>query len=371
MKTATLTLALVTAVGAAFVLPAASASGTSTSFVAPTRSSTLTPCSKLKRLHRPLPSRCKTAKAIPQVAALPSLGTVVATVPIPGDPGPIAYGAGALWVDDSEGVTRIDPQTNSVTARISYQSEGTYELVATDDGVYVPDFGADTVTRIDPANNRVVATIKLAAGAAPVGIAATPGAVWVANHHGQSISRIDPSTDMVIATIPIGNLSAGAPSGPSMLTVGAGSLWAGYPAGNSVVRIDPQTDAVVATIPVGAESCVADLAADDAAVWATSAGCGDALTRIDPSTNLATMPRPQPPATQITGTAIVGANLYLAIATPSPSLLRIDQTTGKVTGRLALPGFPTMAGNGATLVYAAGSLWIHGPDKLLRIQLTS
>jgi YVTN family beta-propeller protein len=324
------------------------------------------PCSKLKP---PLPGRCK-KKPAPTV---PSLGRVVATISIPGvpaDAGPIAYGAGALWVEDTEGVTRIDPQTNSVAARISFQSEGTYQLVATDDGVYVPDFGADTVTRINPADNTVAATIKLAARAAPVGIAAIGGAIWVANHHGQSISRIDPTTNTVVATIPIGGLPAGAAAGPSMMTVGAGSLWAGYPAGNAVVRIDPQTDTVLATIPVGAGSCVAELAADDAAVWATAAGCGDVLTRIDPSTNQATIPRPQPPATGVGGTAIVGTNLYL-VGGPTPVvLLRIDQTTGKLTGRLALPGFSTHTDSGATLVYAAGSLWLHGPATLLQIQLT-
>jgi YVTN family beta-propeller protein len=264
-------------------------------------------------------------------------------------------------------VARVDPQTNTVAAQISMPGGDALEIVADDEGVYVPNFDEDTVSRIDPATNTVTATIQLAAGAAPVGITATPGAVWVADHHGQAISRIDTASNTVVATIPTGG-APGACCGPQQLTVGAGSLWAGVPNSGSVVRIDPTTNTVIATIPVGNGVC-GDLAADQNAVWVTNSGCaGNPVTRIDPTTNQP-VPAPKNQEVQMTGAAIVNGNVYLAVNQPKPSLLRVDAATNTITGYLALPGFSTSGDLGhTTIAYGAGSLWVRGFGEIIRIQ---
>ena len=73
-----------------------------------------------------------------------------------------------------------------------------------------------SVSRIDPQTNAVVARIFV--GHEPFAIAAGDGAVWVTNRTDFTVSRIDPRTNTVTATIPIG----GRPEG---LAVGANMVW--------------------------------------------------------------------------------------------------------------------------------------------------
>jgi YVTN family beta-propeller protein len=300
---------------------------------------------------------------------LPPLGTIVATVKIPGpyNLGDIAYGAGAVWVEDAVGgVVRIDPRTNAVTAHIATTPFDYGGIVVADGAVFVAHFYDDSVTRIDPASNSAVAKITLGHGAAPEGIATTRGSVWVATHHGNAVDRIDTATNHIIATIRTGQ-PAGSSGGPQSITAGAGSIWVGVPNLNAVLRLNPQTNTLTAKIKVGSGVC-GDLAADDSAAWITNSGCGgNAETRIDPSTNTA-VPSPRT-ASQMTGAVTVNGNVYLTVDTPRPGIVRIDEATNKVTGSLPLPGFPTTGDSGhTTIVYGDGSLWVRGYGKVVRIR---
>jgi YVTN family beta-propeller protein len=333
-------------------------------------------------LRKPLPARCKKPRSAPS-SNLPSLGTIVATVPIPGAGGEgssIALGAGALWFGDSNGVWRIDPQTTAVVAHIPTPADG--DIVVSDSGVFVSNFETSTVTRIDPATNTVVATIALPAGAAPLGIAATSGAIWVANHHDWTVSRIDPATNAIVASIPIPGGTSGDCCGPGATVAGAGSVWVAVAHTNNLVRIDPHTNAIVATVGDEGHDCgIGALAADDTAIWTTNGSCGgDAVGRIDPGSN---SPVPTSAlartlrkiATAAPGAIAAAGNLYVTIGAPKPAVVRINETTNTITGYLALPAaaFSSICNiTGCGLLealYDAGSLWVGGPGEVVRIKL--
>jgi hypothetical protein len=357
----------VVAVGAAVALAASASVGGATA------SAGATPCQVLKRHHRPLPARCK-PNAAPQ---LPSLGSIIATIPIPGESGEhgdIAFGDGSLWVADLKGLARIDPATNTVVARIATPPwDG--GLVVSDGAVFEVNFDQDLLTRIDPATDTVTATIHLAPGSAPEGITATPGSIWIANHHGQSVLRVDTATNTITASIPSGR-PPGSTDGPQFLTAGFGSIWAAVIATNTIERIDVTTNAIVARIP---ESGICGyLAASATSVWVTNGGCsGDAFSRLDPATNTVVSLTPEfaalraagHPAKTASGITIVDGSVYIALAQPSPALIRISEATDTVTGYLALPGFPNADQSGFTGVeYGAGSLWVRGYGEVVRIQ---
>ena len=124
--------------------------------------------------------------------------------------GAITAGAGSVWVaGPSQGspLTRIDPRTNDVLARIAVSKFRSGGAVVAGGDVWVADVGGDHVWRIDPSRNVPVSTTPV--GVAPLGVAAGHGSVWVANAGDGTVSRIDPVSGRVVRTIKVG----GSPTG--------------------------------------------------------------------------------------------------------------------------------------------------------------
>lgn len=156
--------------------------------------------------------------------------------------GPVAVGAGAVWVGNGRAsIIRIDPATSTVRARIDV-GNNPVAIAVGQGGVWVADDDDNTVTRIDPASNAVIATVPV--GQSPSGIAVGAGAVWVANTADDSISRIDPESGTVTATIPVGDR-------PTSVAVSDGAVWVANSLAGTVSRIDPVHSRVSATIHVG------------------------------------------------------------------------------------------------------------------------
>ena len=165
-------------------------------------------------------------------------------------PTDIAAGAGAVWVgngptegltDMPESVSRIDPASGVVVNTIAlppapgghlYVPTGfsRQKLAVTPEAVWVvnPD---QSVSRIDPNTNRVVARIDAKAEL----IAAGEGDVWIGGEG--RIAEIDTARNVVSRGILV------AEDGISGLAVGAGSVWAADPFDGSVWRI-PRDQAV-------------------------------------------------------------------------------------------------------------------------------
>lgn len=152
----------------------------------------------------------------------------------------LAAGAGSIWAVEFFGdhdLHRIDPGTNTVTARLDDIGDGAVGIAYGDDAVWVASAHDGRVHRIDPATLQVVASPQV--GRMPLGVAVGEGAVWVANRGDESVARVDPATNRLVATIPL-------PGEARWVMVARGAVWVG--AGTSLVRIDPATNQIVATL---------------------------------------------------------------------------------------------------------------------------
>ena len=131
-------------------------------------------------------------------------GKVEGTFPVGADPIFAAFGYGALWVVNTDGVsvsvirpglTRV--QTISVPSR-------PLQVAVGESGVWVADWKEGAVTRIDPDTRRVIDKIEDPKSFGFLGVAAGGGAVWLASpEFPAQIVRIDARTNRVTAHIPI------------------------------------------------------------------------------------------------------------------------------------------------------------------------
>jgi YVTN family beta-propeller protein len=278
------------------------------------------------------------------VAAIdPANNEVVAVLPVGSRPGPIANGAGSLWVSNLEDrtLTRIEPRGRRILKTIA--------LPATPTGIDV-GFGAAWVahgrsgqlSRIDPAFDRVTTTVDLAGRAVyqpTAGVAVGAGYVWVV--FGKStLFRVQPAG---VRT-----------SGSTLTDIGAadvlvahGSVWVSNSGGASVQRFDPTTfeegpldDLTVGRAPSG-------LAADREAVWVAIAG-EDVVARIDPgASSIVTIPVDDGPEAVVVGAGAVWVANRLA-----GTVSRIDPQTNKVVETIEVGNAPS------DLAFADGQVWL-------------
>lgn len=172
----------------------------------------------------------------------PATNSVSARIPLKGsNPLGITYGAGSIWVANRNGgsVTRVSPKTNKAgkTIRVGF---GPYALAYGAGSIWVTNESSGTVSRINPSRNRVTKTIKIGGG--PNGIVAAFGAVWVADYRRGRVLRIDPVRNRVNAKLRLDHAD--------WITPTADALWISSET-NSVYRLDPQTLQITATVPVG------------------------------------------------------------------------------------------------------------------------
>jgi DNA-binding SARP family transcriptional activator/ABC-type branched-subunit amino acid transport system substrate-binding protein len=204
-------------------------------------------------------------------------------------PSDIAAGAGALWIgnaptegltDFPESVSRVDPESGIVLETIPLPPAAgghptgiggfsRQKLAAASDAVWVvnPD---QSVSRIDPRTNRVVARIQAKAQT----VAAGEGDVWVAED-GQ-LAEIDAGTNTVSRRVPLDVDFVAA------LAVGAGAVWVADPLDGSLRRVDRNPPFAKRRIDLA--RWVNGVTFGSGAVWATNE-IGDEVYRIDPRTN--------------------------------------------------------------------------------------
>jgi YVTN family beta-propeller protein len=192
---------------------------------------------------------------------------MIATIPVPGNPGGMISADGSIWVASRHGnvVVRIDPTSNNVTATIPVEDEPAYFV---DDGhdVWVVEFGADKIARIDPKSNAATQVpLPAEAGGWPV-IGA--GSIWQGTTKG--LARIDPTTATVMATTSI-DTEAG-------VAFADGLLWVGKSGG--VDRLDPATLKVKDSVLSGTDAGGV-VGFDGHWMWIGGSG---GFTQVDPAT---------------------------------------------------------------------------------------
>jgi DNA-binding SARP family transcriptional activator/ABC-type branched-subunit amino acid transport system substrate-binding protein len=250
-------------------------------------------------------------------------------------PTDIAAGAGAVWVgngssrgldDFAESVSRIDPASGVVVETVDLAPApgghptgigglSRQKLAVTPEAVWAvnPD---QTISRIDPRTNRVVARIDAKA----VLIAAGEGDVWIGE--ADAIAEIDTARNVVSRRIPLTEW------GVSGLAVGAGSVWAADPFDGSVWRVARDPPVAKRRIPLA--TWVNGVAFGAGTVWATNE-IADEVYRIDPRTNEArVVARTASPRGVGAGE---GAAWVVAASPPSPDAALPSPVCGEVYRR--------------------------------------
>ena len=172
----------------------------------------------------------------------PASGIVVGTVDLPPAAGGHPTGMGgfsrqklavtpeAVWaVNPDQTVSRIDPRTNRVVARVDANAQ----LIAAGEGdVWIVEEGG--VAEIDTARNAVSRRVALDAEFISA-LAVGAGSVWVADPFDGSVSRIARDPPVAKRRIPLARWVNG-------VAFGAGAAWATNEITDEVYRIDPRTD---------------------------------------------------------------------------------------------------------------------------------
>ncbi|MBD0329285.1 MAG: hypothetical protein ICV64_04195 [Thermoleophilia bacterium] len=197
--------------------------------------------------------------------------TVQRTIALDATPTGIAAGAGAVWVAHGllGAVSRVDPEFEEVELIPGVASRSSGGSITVGDGVVWAAFGDGTVVRLRPRGEPGFA------GNAPSAIAVGERAVWVANSGSNNVSLLSPDTP-----IPLENTSVG--RRPSGLAVGAGSIWVASSLDGTVHRIDTNSFSTDEVIHVGRDPNA--IAFGEGAVWVTNGDDGT-VSRIDPATN--------------------------------------------------------------------------------------
>lgn len=204
----------------------------------------------------------------------------VASIAIAQPCGAMAVEFGSLWVAEcgERALIRVGLRSHTIEARIATglaDPTGELSIAVGAGSVWILSDSGGVLSRIDPVTNRVIARIRVAAHsyAAVFGF----GAVWITTTTGTgSVQRIDPRTNRVVATIPVGPL-------PRFLAAGQGGVWTLNQGDGTVSRIDPATNRLTATIDVGVPGGGGDIAAGGGQVWVRATKT--LLSVIDPTTN--------------------------------------------------------------------------------------
>jgi YVTN family beta-propeller protein len=203
----------------------------------------------------------------------PRDGRLLKTIPLKGEPGPIALGGGRVWLADEtgRGITAVNAEggdpyrmgvpPQSERLRLAFGAHGLWSTIA----------DAGTVRRIDPKS--LLAGEPIRVGRGPAGVVVADGFVWVANSRSGTVSKVDPSLRDVVASIEVG----GHPGG---IDAGSETIWVADAKDGTVSRIDLETGEIEGDpIAVGPQPGAVAVGGD--AVWVANNGDGT-VTRIEP-----------------------------------------------------------------------------------------
>ena len=273
----------------------------------------------------------------------PETNEVVDEVAVGSSPGPVAIGAGSIWVGNlrDRTITRISLARRVRTATISLGNRTPTGLGFGAGALWVAHGLRGQLSRVDPRSNRVVKTLGVADPGSNSGtVAATAGSVWVV-YGDSTFARVDPTTVRVS-----GATFAG--SSPAGVVTGGGSVWVVNSGDGTVTRFGPKSyegGAIGRPIRVGRKP--GGIAYGEGAVWVTDTA-DDAVTRIDPLTNSTSSIPVGAGPTAVT----VGGGLVWVANTSGGSISRIDPVSNEVAGTIKVGNAPSGIG------FGGGSVWV-------------
>jgi len=274
----------------------------------------------------------------------PQTNEIVAEIPVGIQPGPVAVGAGAVWVGNLQdrSLTRIDPVEQSAVATISLDSKTPSGIAVGLGAVWVAHGLLGQVSRVDPQFGQITGSTSVggtAFGSPNGGVALDTSSVWVV-FGDSTLGRLDASGRLV------GETFAG--SQPAGVVAAGGSVWVTNSGDATVQRFSAETfsEGPLQTFNVGRRP--AGIIHADGAIWVASAG--DAVvTRIDPGSG-ATIPisvGEGPSALASTTGAIWVAN------TAARTVSRVDPQTREVVATIETGNAPSGVAAGDGLVWVA------------------
>jgi YVTN family beta-propeller protein len=294
----------------------------------------------------------------------PADNSVVKSIQLDPTPGPLAAGAGGLWVlsRGSWTMARIDPRTRRLVRSFGFGE--TPDNVAVDGEVWVSDgcsiggkpgrvdhpfSAADGGTELD----EEIPLDGAFAGAAPrlerqtaeavCGLAAEGTSAWVATNVPQGVVQVDydraGAETRVVRATPL-------PRAPDAVALGFGSLWVTDSRANLVRRLDPESGRTVRRIHVGNDPVA--LAAGAGAVWVANRG-DNSVSRVDPGTNSVSQAISvgESPA----ALAVGSGSVWVANA-GEESVARVDPASNKVTDTISVDH------HSQGLAVAGGLVWV-------------
>ena len=239
---------------------------------------------------------------------------------------PIVADGTTVWAAASDGLLKIDAQTNSVKYLDTPPMNDVTSLTLADDGLWVTREDSGRLYRLDPQTGQVLLDVATpnAVHAAVIG-----NEVWVGREDLESMSAVDRQTGEVgSATISEGAFGV----------AGVGDLWFTPGLQPKVVRVDPATGSVKASFPVTGESNCQIVGTFPDNAWTACFGADliqRSATRVDPSTNQAAVVATFPPTHGGAVIAINGQPWFVgsfedSAGKPFAGLLRIDPATGAI-----------------------------------------
>lgn len=274
---------------------------------------------------------------------------LLAAVRVGRRPGPVAVGAGAVWVGNTgeNTLTRIDAASRKVVLTIGLPGKP-LDLVVGGGSVWVNTDYGDGISRlvpVDPSSNVPGPAVEL--GKAPsfgvdvagprdwLALAGDADAVWAANPAERTLTRIDASGRMTVTKIaskvPAGRGGILAPgdraSWPVGLALGESSVWAAWysPAAdtNLLVRTSAENSKATAKIKFAGKPDA--VATTPGAIWVLEREA-HSVWRVDPTINVTTQRIPVP---RIPFGLAAGAD-DVWVASSDGTVSRIDGETNEV-----------------------------------------
>lgn len=195
----------------------------------------------------------------------PRTNTVIATVPLPGNPcAGLAVGFGGLWVPlcaRPNVLARVDLQTRVVRLLPGLgpvAREG--GITTSPDSVWLVVDARASLARIDPASGQARQKILVPPGY--YNPLYSDGQIWVTRAGGAEVTVINAESGKASATV------YGGPN-PRFLTAGAGAVWTLNQGDGSLTRIDARTRRVTKSIALGTPGRGGDISFGDGMVWTT------------------------------------------------------------------------------------------------------
>jgi DNA-binding beta-propeller fold protein YncE len=263
----------------------------------------------------------------------------------------LAAGCGAA----GEGGTRVETRSVRVPApparTVARVGVNPTAVAVADGRVWVANNAAGTVSVLDARHGRLLRSV--AAGRAPVAIAAGPAGVWIAR-----------GDDRVVRLDARSGRRLGAPvhvADPAGVAVGRDAVWVTSRARDRLVRIDPRTGRVARSIRVGDSPTDVALAGGD--VWVANSADGT-VTRVDPRDDRAGRPL-RVARRQVLALAAGPAGLWVAGSDSALNdrldVLRIDPGSGRV----AAPAVRVTGGVPLRLAVGRRTVWATDVGSLL------